>query len=236
MQCPNCGSEIPEGKAFCGNCGHRLAPPGPTGAQPTTAPPTPPPPSRAPVAARPAPRPESREATVLTTEVLVSKVDATRIVKRGFEGGVFKRERLEEHAPKIHLPLWRVHCKIPKGLFGRQKADEYLYYSAQNGKLLTLDRKELRFTNIVEVKAHRVTDLDGTARFVRRPLSQLTSEPITPKVSKEAITEKARDMFGVQAVGAELLLFPVWQFTVVHKKTGAKRQVLIDTTFGRLVS
>jgi hypothetical protein len=26
MQCPNCSNEIPEGKRFCGHCGHRLAP------------------------------------------------------------------------------------------------------------------------------------------------------------------------------------------------------------------
>ena len=29
MRCPNCNNEVPEGKQFCGHCGHRLALVGP---------------------------------------------------------------------------------------------------------------------------------------------------------------------------------------------------------------
>ena len=29
MRCPNCNSEVPEGKRFCGHCGHQLAPAAP---------------------------------------------------------------------------------------------------------------------------------------------------------------------------------------------------------------
>jgi hypothetical protein len=29
MRCPSCNNEVPEGKQFCGHCGHRLAPVGP---------------------------------------------------------------------------------------------------------------------------------------------------------------------------------------------------------------
>lgn len=225
MRCPNCSSDIPEGRKFCGHCGHRLT----TAASPT-------PKSVPPKSSRPSTPTRQPAADVLTTEILVTQVEAIRIVKKGLEGTLLKKERIDEDAPKVQLPLWRVHCKVRKGLFGRQQIDEYLYFSAHNGKLLTLDRKELRFTDIVDVKAHRITDLDGTARFTRRPLNQLASEPITPRVSREVIKEKAREMFGVEVVDARLLLFPVWQFTVVHKRTGEKRQVLIDTTFGRQVT
>ena len=102
--------------------------------------------------------------------------------------------------------------------------------------LLQAERKKLRFTGTMGVRPRDITGLDGKAKFERRMLSQLTQQPLRPRFNREAITNKVQKDMGVDVLGAELLLFPVWQFTVTNEKTGVGRQVVIDSTFGHNVT
>jgi tetratricopeptide (TPR) repeat protein len=158
---------------------------------------------------------------VLTTEVLVSKVEATRAVQKGLKRG----EQIAEGAPKILVPLWRVRYR-------RRRREGFLYLSGNDGMLLRVEKKRLRFTGTEDVRPRDVAGLDGKARFERRMLSQLTQQPLRPRFTRDVITSKVRNELGVDALEAELMLFPVWQFTVTNEKTGVGRQVVIDSTFG----
>jgi hypothetical protein len=170
----------------------------------------------------------------LTTEVLVSKVDATRAVSKTLKGILRRKEHINENAPKVWLPLWRVQAELKRGM-SRRPTDKYMYFDTHYGKLMTVDSKAMRFTDIVAINPRQVSDLDGRARFTREPIDQLAVRSFKPRVSQTQIMEMARDMFGTDIVGAEVVMLPMWEFTLIHRDTGQARQVLVDTTFGLVV-
>lgn len=66
--CPSCKAEIPQSFKFCGECGAKLQPVAPAGAQAATASPLPPSPATPPASSTP-PRDELRDVTVLFADV-----------------------------------------------------------------------------------------------------------------------------------------------------------------------
>jgi hypothetical protein len=172
----------------------------------------------------------------LVAEVLVPKTEAVRSVRRGLEGTLIKKEQLDDDVRKVLLPLWRVRCRYKKSLLSRELVEEPVYLNAYNGRLMTLEKGAMHFTDIVEVKPHRVADLDNKARFERSRVAMAEGEPIPRKVSKEGAMQRVREMFRVEATDAEAVFLPLWQFSITAKRSGQRRWVFIDTTFGREVS
>lgn len=166
-------------------------------------------------------------AGILTAAEVITEQDAHNVARK-----TLKRETIVA-AKKTMLPLWRVQYHEKKGLFGSRQTDATLYLNGYDGAMLSVEKKAVMFIDDASVRLDRIKTLEGDARLVRRPAGQLLNAPLAISVSKDDALHLARKVLQVDAFDAEIVLYPLWQFTIEHNRNNEQRTLLVDAIFGR---
>jgi len=175
---------------------------------------------------------------VLTIPVRITQVGASKKVRPMLEGGFFGKKEEIYDAELSHIPIWRVSAtRETKRLFFKKKKFDTYYLSAQTGAIISLGKREIVFHKLMTKSVEKLKDLDDDddITFVPKLPGEVEKFPrIETGIDK--IYRKLQLTLGVKPVSAEMILLPVWNLKVSHKKKLAKRTIIMDAATGRILS
>jgi len=176
---------------------------------------------------------------VLMIPVKITQVDASKKVKSMLEGGFFGKKEEVYDAEFSYIPIWRVSAtrEAKKLLFFKKKEFDTYYMDAQTGAIVSLGKKEIIFHKLMTKTEGKLKDLDDDddITFIPKLPSEVESFPRI-RTGIDKIYRTLQLTFGVRPVSAEIVLLPVWTLKVRHKKTLAKRTIILDAATGRTLS
>jgi len=175
---------------------------------------------------------------VLIIPMRITQVEASKKAKSMMEGGLFGKKEEIYDAEFSHIPIWRVSAtrEVKRLFFKKQESDTY-YFSAQTGALVSLEKKEMVFHKLVTKGLENLKDLDDDEdiTFVQKLPSEVEKFPEI-RIKIDRIYRKLQRTLGVKPVSAEIILLPMWTLKVRHKKTLAKRTIILDAATCRTIS
>jgi hypothetical protein len=175
---------------------------------------------------------------VLIIPMRITQVEASKKAKSMMEGGLFGKKEEIYDAEFSHIPIWRVSAtrEVKRLFFKKQESDTY-YFSAQTGALVSLEKKEMVFHKLVTKGLENLKDLDDDEdiTFVQKLPGEVEKFPEI-RIKIDRIYRKLQRTLGVKPVSAEIILLPMWTLKVRHKKTLAKRTIILDAATGRTIS
>ena len=175
---------------------------------------------------------------VLTIPVRITQVGASKKVRPMLEGGFFGKKEEIYDAELSHIPIWRVSAtRETKRLFFKKKKFDTYYLSAQTGAIISLGKREIVFHKLMTKSVEKLKDLDDDddITFVPKLPSEVEKFPRI-EMGIDKIYRKLQLTLGVKPVSAEMILLPVWNLKVSHKKKLAKRTIIMDAATGRILS
>jgi len=175
---------------------------------------------------------------VLTIPVRITQVGASKKVRPMLEGGFFGKKEEIYDAELSHIPIWRVSAtRETKRLFFKKKKFDTYYLSAQTGAIISLGKREIVFHKLMTKSVEKLKDLDDDddITFVPKLPGEVEKFPRI-EMGIDKIYRKLQLTLGVKPVSAEMILLPVWNLKVSHKKKLAKRTIIMDAATGRILS
>jgi len=176
---------------------------------------------------------------ILVVPVRITQIEAIKRAKPMLEGGFLSKKEEIDDAEFSYIPIWRISAtRETKRLLLFKKSDLETYYlSAQDGSILSLERKKIIFNKMIKKDPRRLKDLDQdeTITFLPRLPGEVEVLPKI-KIGIEEIYRRLQLKLGVRPVSADLVLLPIWSLKIRHKKKSSRRRVILDATTGRTVS
>ncbi len=176
---------------------------------------------------------------ILVVPVRITQIQATKRAGRMLEGGFLSKKEEIDDARFFYIPIWRLSAarETKRLLFFKRSDLEIYYLSAEDGSILTLERKKIVFSKLVKKDSRRLKDLDqdDTITFIPKLPDEIEVLPKI-KIGVEGISRRLQLKLGVRPVSAELVLLPVWSLKIVHKKKSSRRSIILDAATGRTVS
>jgi len=174
---------------------------------------------------------------VLTIPLRIAEAEAINRVKPMLEGGLlFKNEEVSD-AKFSYIPIWKVSASREKKrffFFRKEELDEY-YLSAENGAIVSLDKKAIVFHKLMTKGAEKIRNLDDDEdiAFVPKLPNEVEEGFPTIKTGIGKVYRALELKLGVKPVSAEMVLLPIWTLKVRHKKRPTHRTIIIDAATGR---
>ena len=176
---------------------------------------------------------------ILTIPVRITQVEACKKAKSMLEGGILGKKEEIYDAELSHIPIWRVSAtrETKKLLFLKKKEIDTYYINARTNAIVSLEKREIVFHKLIRQDVEKLKDLDDDDEitFIPRLPGEIES---FPKISLgiDKVCRKLKTTLGVKPVSAEMVLLPVWNLKVQHKKTAAKRTIIMDAATSRILS
>lgn len=176
---------------------------------------------------------------VLTIPMRITQVKALKIAKPMLEGGLFGKKEEVYEAEFSHFPIWRVTAThhVKKFFFMKKEETDSYYLSAQNGAILSLEKKKITFHKLMRETARKLKDLDDDENitFIPKVPNEIGRIPKI-KMRREEAYRTVQLYLGANPISAEIVLLPTWTLKIRHKKTKKKRIIVIDAATGRTLS
>lgn len=174
---------------------------------------------------------------VLMISPVISQTEAVQKSRSLLEGGVFHKDEEVYDAELRYLAIWRVRATKETRKFLAKKEETRTYYvSADNGSLISLEKREIVFHRLLSGTSQNLRNLDEDKRFtfVSRIPSEADKLP-QPRLNMKKACQTLELKIGVKPVSAALILLPIWSPKVQHKTKKAKRTISMDAATGRLL-
>lgn len=176
---------------------------------------------------------------VQTIQTGLTQVEAMKKANPLLEGGLLRKDEEIYDAEFLYIPIWRIKAaQEATRLLLLKKAETHTYYvSAQNGTMVSIEKKEITFHKVVTKAAEKLRNLDENEKikFARRLPSEVEKFPPI-KLGIDKAYQALNLKIGVKPVSAEMVLLPIWSLKVQHKKKRSKRTINMDAATGRLIS
>jgi hypothetical protein len=184
------------------------------------------------------------EDALLWARHTVFEADLSKKVRRYLKGvffGLFKTEKLSSAAFE-YRPLLKADMVFhqKKGLFHKTVVDVplTLYLDYKTLEILALTKREIHFAPLHAMDPHKIPDLDGVISWQTgtRSTMEWDFRKLGKKLQPKEIVAFLQKKYDVDVTAVTLVLLPVWQCTVLAKKGGASRVVLLDAVSARSIS
>jgi hypothetical protein len=170
---------------------------------------------------------------IYVSKLTCPQQEALKIAKGKLSGTLFSKDEEISDVSFRYIPLWQVTCAVEKGIpmISRRMETENVYVNALNGMLCTVEGKSIHFTSLVEKQISGISDLDGIAEFEEAQKSEV--EYIKPKITEAKARSTVHRIFGKEVLESDIVLFPVWTFSVKSVYTKRGRTIVIDGVMGK---
>lgn len=176
---------------------------------------------------------------VLTIPARITQVEASKRANPMLEGGPYHKEEEIYDAEFWYIPIWRVTVtrEATKLLLLKKEETRTYYVSAQTGAIISLEKKEIAFHKIMTSATEKLRNLDEDEHFTFVPKlpSEIEKFPQI-KLGIDRAYQTLELKIGVKPVSAEMILLPMWNLKVQHKRKKTKRIINMDAATGRLLS
>lgn len=171
--------------------------------------------------------------TVYISRLTCPQQEALKIAKGKLSGTLFSKDEEISDVSFRYIPLWRVGCAVRKGIpmISRRTETENVYVNALNGMLCTVEGKSIHFTSLVEKRIAGISDLDGIAEF--EEVEKGDVEYMKPRITEAKARSTVHRIFGKEVLDSDLVLLPVWTFSVKSVYTKRGRTIVIDGVMGK---
>ena len=164
--------------------------------------------------------------------------DLIKNIKPHLAGGLFKSEEMID-TNFVYLPLIRVALVMhqEKGLFKKTVLDilENLYLDYRTHHILHITKTQFLFSSVVDLDPNKISDLDDFCEIEsvdKKSLDYDFRGLGRKKIDVKSIRNAMERKYRVEVNDADLLLFPTWECTLRHKKSGDKRKIILDGVTG----
>ena len=182
------------------------------------------------------------EELILVTKCNIFERDLKNKLRPHLSGTLFKSEGLDRSIFK-YIPIIMVNLVFidVKGIFKKSITEipENLYLDFKTLDIFYVVDKQFKFASVVDADPHKIEDLDNYCKLepydkddVDFDFRALGGKRLNKKKVKSSLERKYR----VTVNNSELVLFPVWECTLRHKKSGKTRMIMIDGIFGNQMS
>jgi hypothetical protein len=179
---------------------------------------------------------------VLLVKNVVLERELQKRIKPYLDGGMIKSEVLDD-VKFQHIPLIKVDLVVlqERGMFKKKTVEvpENLYLDFQTKDLLFVKKNKIMFTGVLDIDPDKIDDIDDFCTLESVPKSEVDFDFRTLGGKKPNFVEIKNMMerkYRVSVRAVDMVLFPVWQCQVSHKKGNGKRTILLDGVFGNEIS
>lgn len=168
--------------------------------------------------------------------------DVADKAKRYLEGTIFKSEKLED-ASFNYLPLIMVEIIFldVKGIFKKTVTEipEKLYLDYDNMDIFYVDNNIFKFESVIDSDPHKIEDIDNYCIVEEYDKDDIDFDYRAlggKKLNKKKVKSSLERKYRVNVKDSELILFPIWECTLKHKKTHKTRDLILDSIFGNEIT
>jgi hypothetical protein len=108
--------------------------------------------------------------------------------------------------------------------------------NAQTGAILSLEKKKLMFYQTLSKGGNlKGLESDKTIKYVLKFPSEIIGFPKI-KVRRKESYRIIQLRLGWEPISSEMVILPVWKFKIKHKRRRKKRNIVLDSATGRILS
>lgn len=176
---------------------------------------------------------------ILVVHNKITERDLKKKIRAYLEGTIIKSEKLK-NAEFTYLPLVKVRLTFidEKGFFNKTQSTipENLYLDFQSNNIVYIKRNRFYLESVVDRDPHKIQDLDDSCT-----MAAVAKEEVDydfrglggKKLDKNSITKLMERKYRINVHDVELVLFPTWNCTIIHKESSKERYIAIDGIFGK---
>lgn len=177
---------------------------------------------------------------VMVIDFTLHERNLSKALKPHLEHKTFNLIALEklESADFEYFPLLKVKMLFnnKKGIFKKriEQVPVNLYLDYKEMNILMIADKEMQFAPLIDMDPHKIDDLDGLIfpKSMKRSEVDYDFRKLGKKISLTDVKSVVERKYDVEVQEVDLLLYPVWHCCIIHKQTGAKRNLTIDAVMG----
>lgn len=190
------------------------------------------------------PTPENDNETVLVADHALFEADLYKKIRPYLPGkffGLIKYEKLMS-ATFDYLPLIRADMIYTrrKSWFSKQMEELplTLYLDYRSMEIVTISKRSIRFEAMTKIEPHKIEDFDNKVHFIeeKRDKTDYDFRKLGRKLDKEEVKTLLSRKYNVSVSNIQLVLLPVWNCQLAHRKSGTQRKLQLDACLGFCVS